>query len=245
MGMLIAVTGSPGSGKTVLATRLGMKIYDMTKEDVICMYPDPETPVMARLFPFMPQERTGSLGVPLTAAGVSTDAVLREITTRKSRPGLGFLGFRRGENGTTYPRYGEKRCREFLDILSDSCSYVIADCSSWPGDVLSETALSRAGVVIHTVNPTLKSLAWYASHRSNAVSGNSMELFVMNTTDGDIIYPIDEIREEMPECAVTVPFSLPLKTAEAEGKIWKDTGDRAFDAAVHKMAVLSAGLEGS
>ena len=45
---IIAIWGSPNSGKTTFATKLATAIYDNYQSTVIVVYPDLETPVYQR-----------------------------------------------------------------------------------------------------------------------------------------------------------------------------------------------------
>ena len=51
-GKIIAVWGSPNSGKTTFATKLATAIYESFETTVIVLYTDLETPVLPILFPF-------------------------------------------------------------------------------------------------------------------------------------------------------------------------------------------------
>ena len=65
-GKIIAVWGSPHSGKTTFATKLATAIYSSFESTVITLYTDLETPVIPVLFPFEKSEDLGSLGYPLS-----------------------------------------------------------------------------------------------------------------------------------------------------------------------------------
>ena len=65
-GKIIAVWGSPNSGKTTFATKLAASIYSSFESTVITLFCDLETPVLPVLFPFHKPEELGSVGVPLS-----------------------------------------------------------------------------------------------------------------------------------------------------------------------------------
>ena len=60
-GKIIAVWGSPNSGKTTFATKLATAIYDSYQATVIVLYTDLETPVLPVLFPNSKPEDIGSV----------------------------------------------------------------------------------------------------------------------------------------------------------------------------------------
>ena len=76
-GKIIAVWGSPNSGKTTFATKLATAIYDSYQATVIVLYTDLETPVLPVLFPNSKPEDIGSVGVPLSKTEVDRDEVIK------------------------------------------------------------------------------------------------------------------------------------------------------------------------
>ena len=62
---IIAVWGSPNSGKTTLATKLATAIYDNYQATVVVLYCDLETPALPVIFPNEKAEDLGSVGIPL------------------------------------------------------------------------------------------------------------------------------------------------------------------------------------
>ena len=51
MSKLIAVWGTPDSGKTTFATKLARSIYEEYQSTVIVVYADNETPTLPVIFP--------------------------------------------------------------------------------------------------------------------------------------------------------------------------------------------------
>ena len=51
MGKMIAVCGSPNSGKTTAALKLAQEIYELNRVPVMYLSPDLTVPCMAYLFP--------------------------------------------------------------------------------------------------------------------------------------------------------------------------------------------------
>ena len=82
-GKIIAVWGSPHSGKTTFATKLATAIYSSFESTVITLYTDLETPVIPVLFPFDKNEDLGSVGYPLSKTEVEQGDTSRTNTVRK------------------------------------------------------------------------------------------------------------------------------------------------------------------
>ena len=67
-GKIIAVWGSPHSGKTTFATKFATAIYSSFEFTVITLYTDLQTPMIPVLFPFDKPEDLGSVGYLLEKA---------------------------------------------------------------------------------------------------------------------------------------------------------------------------------
>ena len=96
-GKIIAVWGSPHSGKTTFATKLATAIYSSFESTVITLYTDLETPVIPVLFPFDKNEDLGSVGYPLSKTEVEQGDIINNLVTVKDMQNFGFLGYKTGE----------------------------------------------------------------------------------------------------------------------------------------------------
>ena len=105
-GKIIAVWGSPHSGKTTFATKLATAIYSSFESTVITLYTDLETPVIPILFPFDKNEDLGSVGYPLSKTEVEQGDIINNLVTVKDMQHFGFLGYKTGENKFTYAKFG-------------------------------------------------------------------------------------------------------------------------------------------
>ena len=101
-GKIIAVWGSPHSGKTTFATKLATAIYSSFESTVITLYTDLQTPMIPVLFPFDKPEDLGSVGYPLSRTEVEQSDIINNLVTVKEMQNFGFLGYRTGENRYTY-----------------------------------------------------------------------------------------------------------------------------------------------
>ena len=97
-GKIIAVWGSPNSGKTTFATTLATAIYDTFNSTVIVLYTDLNAPVLPVIFPNEKSEDLGSVGIPLSKTEIETETVIQNLVTVKARQNFGFIGYRTGEN---------------------------------------------------------------------------------------------------------------------------------------------------
>ena len=101
-GKIIAVWGSPASGKSTFAVKLATAIYDNFESTVIVLFTDLETPMIPVIFPNDKPEDNGSVGVPLSKTDIEKEEIIKNLVTVKSRQNFGFIGYKDGENKFTF-----------------------------------------------------------------------------------------------------------------------------------------------
>ena len=111
-GKIIAVWGSPASGKSTFAVKLATAIYDNFESTVIVLFTDLETPMIPVIFPNDKPEDNGSVGIPLSKTDIEKEEIIKNLVTIKSRQNFGFIGYKDGENKFTYPRFGRAKAEE-------------------------------------------------------------------------------------------------------------------------------------
>ena len=117
-GGVLAVWGSPGSGKTTVAVRLAKYLADK-RRNVILLLCDMTAPMLPCICPVSDLECERSLGSVLAAAHVSENLVKNNLVTHKRLGYLTMLGMLKGENEYTYPPYNEVQARELIDCLRE------------------------------------------------------------------------------------------------------------------------------
>lgn len=100
-GGVLAVWGSPGSGKTTVAVRLAKYLADK-RRNVILLLCDMTAPMLPCICPAADLECERSLGSVLAAAHVSENLVKNNLVTHKRLGYLTMLGMLKGENEYTY-----------------------------------------------------------------------------------------------------------------------------------------------
>ena len=134
---MLAVWGSPGSGKTTVAVKLAARLA-MQKRDVALLLCDMNTPMLPCICPPGDLEEEHSLGSILAAAHVGESLVRHHCITHKRYSHLTILGMRKGENEYTYPPYERTQAEELLQCLRNIAPYIIIDCGSYiTNDILS------------------------------------------------------------------------------------------------------------
>ena len=98
MAKLVAVWGSPNSGKTTFAVKLASAIYSEYNSTVMLVCPDMETPTLPVLFPNAKRDDLSSIGAALAKTEVTKDDVIRQTVSIKGMQNFGVVGFKDGEN---------------------------------------------------------------------------------------------------------------------------------------------------
>ena len=213
-GGVLAVWGSPGSGKTTVAVRLAKYLADK-RRNVILLLCDMTAPMLPCICPAADLECERSLGSVLAAAHVSENLVKNNLVTHKRLGYLTMLGMLKGENEYTYPPYNEVQARELIDCLREIAPYVVIDCGSYiANDILSAVALMEADSVLRLANADLKSISYLSSQ---------LPLLRDAKWDTDKQYKTasnvkpQQAGDHMSQALGTVAFTLP-HSAELEGQ---------------------------
>jgi len=160
---VLAVWGSPGSGKTTVSVRLAKYLADQ-KKNVALLLCDMTTPMLPCICPPAELECERSLGSILAATHITDTLIKQNCITHKKMSYLTIIGMLKGENAFTYPPYTQELAAELIDHLRDIVPYIIIDCgSAIANDILSAVSLLKADTVLRLVNCDLKSISYLSS----------------------------------------------------------------------------------
>ncbi|WP_141499725.1 ParA family protein [Paenibacillus luteus] len=160
---LIAVWGSPSSGKTLTTVKLA-QAFAAQKQNVLILCCDALCPSISTI---APQEaaKHASLGELLSLPSLSQEDVLRFAMPLDVTPHIALLGYKKGDNAFTYAAYNRERVVDLLTLARHLADVVLVDCSSFlSADPLSTVALELADHVVRLHSCDLKSLMFYASY---------------------------------------------------------------------------------
>lgn len=160
---VLAVWGSPGSGKTTVSVRLAKHLAEQ-KKNVALLLCDMTTPMLPCICSLSDLECERSLGSILAATHVTDLLIKQNCVTHKKLDYLTIIGMLKGENVFTYPPYSQELAAELIDHLRDVAPYIIIDCgSAIAHDILSAVSLLEADSVLRLVNCDLKSVSYLSS----------------------------------------------------------------------------------
>lgn len=162
---IIAVMGSPGSGKTTASLKLALALSTL-KKNVIVVFCDPFTPVMPTVIPAHIAHDT-SLGSLLTAPVLTQTNILNACIPAEKNAYISLLGYCSGESLMNYPQITRERAVDLFILLRYLADYIIVDCTStFEADPASIVAIELADRVLKLGTANLKGISYYLTHNS-------------------------------------------------------------------------------
>lgn len=162
-GGVLAVWGSPGSGKSVIAAKIACALARQ-KKNVILLLCDQTAPMLPVLCSSKDLIRGKSLGTLFSAPEINEGLVRKTLTAHKTLPHLAILGMKKGENEFTHAPCTRECAQQLLTTLRRLSPYVVVDCTSYLAhDLLSTVAITESNGVLALSTCELKSLAFFHS----------------------------------------------------------------------------------
>ncbi len=159
---MIAVWGSPNSGKTITSLRIAKALADK-KQDVILVLPDLVCPMIPVLLP-MQTIHEDSLGELLASNEVTQEKIMNACVLPGRAEHLSLIGYKKGENICMHAEYTRERAVDLFILLKHLARYIVVDCSSiLSTDMLSIIAMESADKVLRLGHCELKSVSFFKS----------------------------------------------------------------------------------
>lgn len=160
---VLAVMGSPGSGKTTTAAKLALALAGQ-KKNVIIVFCDPFTPVMPVLLPPDAIHDT-SLGELLTAPGLTQTNILNACVPISDSSYISLLGYKGGESLLQFPKITRDKAVELFVSLRYLADYIILDCAAvLEADPASLIGIEMADQILRIGTANLKGISYYQTH---------------------------------------------------------------------------------
>ena len=203
-GKLVAVWGSPNSGKTCLSVKLAQSLSERGRS-VLLLLSGRTTPMLPCLC--APEELSNkrSLGSAL-AAPIITPALLRfNLIRYAGDANLSILALLKGETAGSYPQPGETQVTGMMTALRQLADHTVIDCGcDLATDALSRLAISQADLSLRLVCPEMRAVSFLASQLPLAeeiVGRQYTILSKINEDSGSIKAAIfDDHDFELPYC---------------------------------------------
>ncbi len=243
MGKLVAVWGTPNSGKTTVAIKLANALNTRQKKEapysVITLFCDLNAPVIPCIFPNMKKEEIFSVGGILVKTDISRNVVFSSAIFLKDKQNLAFLGYTDGENKFSYPALTEQKVIEFYEILKESADFVVVDCVSLPEDnMLTHVALKKADVRINLSTPSLKCCSFHLSGnpifmRRGYIS--ERDIRVMNVKNAEAIPIAADMKSTLGNIKHTISYSSAVREQTLYATLHEEVRDKKFNVAVFNI----------
>ena len=159
---ILAVWGSPNSGKTTVSVKLAAELAKQ-KKNVVIVHCDMIAPPIPTLL--KDKKDMMSIGTVLSASSLTQELIYKNLVPYDKNQYIALLGYKSGDNVYTYAEYTKERAVDMLVLLRHIADYVIVDCSSAIHDsVLSTAALEVSDAVLRLCSCDLKSISYYSSY---------------------------------------------------------------------------------
>lgn len=238
-GGVLAVWGSPASGKTVVSVKLA-EYLARKKHNVLLIFADMTTPPLPCICASTDLEEEKSLGSILAATHVTENLIKKNCMFYKKNDYLSMVGMLKGENVFTYPPYEQTQAAELIEQARDVAPFVIIDCTSTiASDILSAVALMEADTVLRLVNCDLKSISYLSSQlpllKDNKWDADKQLKVASNVKQQEASSHIEQV---LGNVAFQIPYSSEVETQFLEGEMLGELclkESRAFRKEIEKI----------
>ncbi|PKM52469.1 MAG: hypothetical protein CVV02_01580 [Firmicutes bacterium HGW-Firmicutes-7] len=234
---IIAVWGSPSSGKTILSIQLA-KYLAKEKKNVMLIHDDVFCPVLPITFPSLTgNDNEKSLGKILSSPTIDQSLILNNAITLKHSDYIAVLGHQKGENPLTYSEYSKETVLDFLLLTKHLVDYVIIDCTSITTEsILTITALEMADKVIRLSTADFKGLSYLKSFLPLLIDPK------FNTENHlRVISPVKPFQDShsvndiIRGSSIFVPYLEEIGKQDIEGRLYEITNNKEYNRVIKQI----------
>lgn len=242
MANMIAVWGSPESGKTTFSMKLAEALYNKLhgRCSIVIVFTDIVTPSLPVMFPNYKSEKLFSIGTILSKADFFADDIVSNMVMSKDYANLGYLGYKENENKYSFPEYTEAKAKYFYEILGAIADYIIVDCMAMPdANNLTKVALENADKIIRLSTPDLKGMSFYLSHASTFLSGGYLKnsnIDVINIVRPEFAISMLDVGNRFGNVSYIAPYSEMLAEQYMEAQLTGKLKDKKYMQIVRSIA---------
>ena len=220
MSKTIAIWGNPNSGKTLFSVKLAKELSK--NKNVILVFTDIFTPPLDVVLPFE-NGHDKSIGKILEIPILTQEDILKELIIFKNNKNLAFLGFKQGENYTSYAKYNTDRANDLIINLSYLADYIIIDTySALQSDRLTRSALKLADITFRFCSSDLKAISFFKSVMPLMIEKSfnlEKQIKILSKSKEDS--PKAIIRNHYGEIKYNLPFTSELESQYEEGFLFE------------------------
>lgn len=252
MAQIIAIWGSPDSGKTTLSCALAIEFAKRKKETIV-IFTDNVTPVIPALFPDKTNKVGASvkdihsIGKILNTVNISENDILEEIIPIPNFKAIGVLGYAYGENEDSYSYPLPHDVISLLQKAGEMCDYVLVDCmSDFTRSPLSDIALQSASTIIKICGCKYSDLVFYASQNKRTVHFNKASEYINVIGKLSPYDPLSEVENFYKHIDFILPERNDFKKIETDGSVFRNPLPKKYDVVIKDIAekILAEGTDG-
>lgn len=186
MAKIITVCGSPNSGKTTIATAMGITLSRKGFNTCV-IYCDDIVPTLPVLLPQSTLKigdlKQRSIGKILSLADFSTNDILSNMIYLKQFNRLSLLGYAYGENTNTYHQFTNFDIYNFYSKMSEMVDFIVVDGSNNPNNGLTTVSLENSDVVLRVGGSSYSDISYFASNLKELNINEENELVIFGKQD--------------------------------------------------------------
>lgn len=233
---IIAIMGSPSSGKTMTSIKLATALAGH-KKTVVIVALDGNCPVIPYVLPSQVRHDV-SLGDLLHSDDLDESNIQKACISVPDHTFIKILGYRLGETGVSA---SEEQITSLIQRLQESFDFVLLDCTCVFEDNSNKVAILLADILLQLGTATTKGLTYYASadqyydmaDRGIFIVGNyqsNQDKAGMSKAYGEVQYILPYC-EELSQQLLEVDLFAPLK--EGASKDYKEEIDHILGDVFH------------
>lgn len=242
MVRMIAVWGSPGSGKGVVSVALATQLASLHKNTVI-ISGNSSVPALPVYLPKAYIGADGSLGALLNSPMQNASALKGFIHLHPGSERIGVMGLASGESTLSYNAFDGKGIARLQELLDSSpFDYILFDCESNPTrDSMTLLALQNSDHVLRILTPDVMGIEFEKSHLSwmtgAAEIRNDEHIRIISPIHS--FSPLETMQTVAGKAEYMLPFSNKVYGKYIAGELISGCSDRygiQFDKQVRKLA---------
>jgi len=238
---MIAVWGSPSSGKTVTSIKIAAELAKRNLNVIVvcCDLSAPAVPTLIK------SKRTSavSIGDVLEAPIITQDVILKNCVSFEKNPFITLLGYKMGESVFDFAEYTKERAVDLLVQLRHIADFVIVDCvSDLTNNILSAMAMELSDNVLRLCPNNLKAISYFATYMpiiSDAKFKASKHIKVLSCTRAG---SGDEYIEAYSGVAHCLPYLPAIEQQNAEMTLTEPLSGKDAKAYEPVIAAIAKGV---
>jgi hypothetical protein len=251
-GLIVAVWGSPGAGKTSVSTAIAwalIKKVSVKAPYIMLAGNDRFIPALGLLLPEAEIDpKVKSISDLLMMPEVTTDDIWNNIVVHPAADNLCIMGNKKGDQASSFGDGEDVAAKRFIRAARDTMAVTVIDCGNPIQDILSYHALREADIVISLLEPDTKGVLFYKSMQDYfqvCYESAKINILALSYTHYTTIAPENSIEQIIDRhIDMAIPYSFEEHQRFIEGKLFSDykfdSKKYCFDSAISDITGVIA-----